>query len=236
MNPKIAVGTAFAASPLIINTAASTIGVAKTGTAIGTLSGAAHTSATAAWIGLGSMKFGMFVMGALPAVGVLLLLDSLSGPESGSPIIDWYEEGWRRYELEHELEGLKQQVEVDRDHQLRAKVQAISLAQQEAQFRSLEVEHELYLMKKEISIAQRPIAVKAQPPAPRTLTKMEYHSFNVCNTPNIGLKVMINATGVIGSIVSEFFHTKSYQHMLEIQPVSSQHSTYAAFSAVSLVS
>jgi hypothetical protein len=45
MNTQTAAGIAFAASTPIINTAASAIGVAKTGVAIGTLHGAAHTSA-----------------------------------------------------------------------------------------------------------------------------------------------------------------------------------------------
>ncbi|MCU0566552.1 MAG: hypothetical protein MUF49_08130 [Oculatellaceae cyanobacterium Prado106] len=54
MNNQISVGTALTLSQPILNTAASAIGIAKTGTAIGTLHGAAQASATAAWVGLGS--------------------------------------------------------------------------------------------------------------------------------------------------------------------------------------
>jgi hypothetical protein len=126
MNKQTAVGIAFAASNPIINTAASAIGVAKTGVAIGTLHGAAHTSATAAWIGLGSMKAGMFLMGTLPIVGALLILDSMSGQGDGVPILDQYEEAWRQYEVRCELEDLKKEVKVDDDHQLRAKRTAVT--------------------------------------------------------------------------------------------------------------
>ncbi|HEY9699084.1 MAG TPA: hypothetical protein V6D10_17620 [Trichocoleus sp.] len=152
INPKIAAGIALTSSQSIINTAASTIGIAKTGAAIGTLHGAAHTSATAAWVGLGSMKAGLFIMHALPVVGALLILDGISGRDHGSPIIDWYEEAWRDYEVQCELEELKQQVELDPDHQVRAKTRAASLAQLDNQFRSLEVEHELYQLKKEMKL------------------------------------------------------------------------------------
>ncbi|MBD3885400.1 hypothetical protein IFO70_27120 [Phormidium tenue FACHB-886] len=212
MNKQIAAGATLVASHPIINTAANAIGVAKTGTAIGTLHGAAHTSATAAWIGLGSMKAGMFLMGALPVVGVLLILEGISGREQGSPIIDWYEEAWRQYEAQCELEELKKEVEVDVDHQLRVKRQAATLAHQEVQFRALEVEHDLYLMKKEIGFEQKQPDDKGQKLGKSVLTEIDYSSFNVLDTPNVGLKVKENTTGIIGFIVSEFFHTKSYRH------------------------
>ncbi|WP_088892355.1 GUN4 domain-containing protein [Leptolyngbya ohadii] len=152
MQKETVVGAAFVLSNPIINTAASAVGVAKTGTAIGTLHGAAHASATAAWVGLGSMKAGLFVMNALPVVGALLLLDSLSGRDPGSPIIDWYEQAWRDYEVQCELEELKQQITVDPNHQVRSKTRASSLAQLDNQFRSLEVEHELYQLKQELGL------------------------------------------------------------------------------------
>lgn len=151
-NQQIAVGLTLALSNPIINATASVVGVAKTGTAIGALHGAAHTSAMAAWVGFGSMKVGMLVMGALPVMGALLILDGISGRDYGVPIIDWYEEFWKRYEVDCELEEMKQTVEVNSNHQLQAKTTAASLAQLDNQFHNLEVEHELYLMKKELGI------------------------------------------------------------------------------------
>jgi hypothetical protein len=152
MNPKIAAGAALALSNPIINTAANAIGVAKTGAAIGTLYGAAHTSATAAWVGLGSMKVGMFMMGALPVVGGLLIIDSLCGRDYGSPIIDWYEEAWRLYEAECELEEMKKEIQADQTYKIRTKPTAASLAQLNDQFLALEIEHELDLMKQELGL------------------------------------------------------------------------------------
>lgn len=152
MDTQAAVGIGFVASNPIVDAAANAGGVAKTGAAIGTLHGAVHTSATAAWMGLGSMKVGMFMMGALPVIGALLLFDSMSGRD-GVPIIDWEEEFWRRYEAQCELEEMKKTVKIDEDHQLRAKTQAASLAQLDNQFRSLETEHEVYLLKKEMGLA-----------------------------------------------------------------------------------
>ena len=235
MNQKIAVGATFVASNPIINTAANAFGVAKTGTAIGTLHGAAHASATAAWIGLGSMKAGMFMMGAFPVIGALLILDGISGREYGSPIIDWYEEAWRQYEAQCELEELKKEVKADPDHQLRVKRAAATLAHQEVQFRSLEVEHELYLMKKEIGDGQCQGGDRIKKLSSRVLTELDYQSFNVLDTPNVGLKVKSKTTGIVCWIVSEFFHTKTYRHMLEIKPVGNSYSMYTAFSDVSLV-
>ena len=152
MNVKTTVGTGFVASSPIIHTVANTIGVAKTGTAIGTLHGAAHANATAAWVGLGSLKVGMFMMNTLPIVGGLLILDSLCGPDHGSPIIDWYEEGWKQYEAQCEMEELKKTVKVDADHRVIVKGSPSTLKQQENLFKRLEVEHDLYLLKKELGL------------------------------------------------------------------------------------
>lgn len=153
MDSKIAAGTALTASTPIINAAASAVGVAGTGTAIGTLHGAAHASATAAWVGLGSMKLGMFVMGALPVVGGLLILDSLCSSDCGGSLIDYYEESWKYYEAQCELDELKQTVERDPGHTVTAKTQASSLDQLNRQFQSLEVENDLYLLKKEMGLS-----------------------------------------------------------------------------------
>ncbi len=152
MNAQTTAGIGFVASNPIIHAASSAIGVAKTGTAIGTLHGAAHTSATAAWVGLGSMKVGMFMMNAFPIVGGLLILDSLCGPDHGSPLIDWYEESWKQYEAQCEMEELKKKVKVDPDHRVFVKKTPSSLSQQEDLFRSLEVEHDLYLLKKKLGL------------------------------------------------------------------------------------
>ena len=152
MNPKIAVGTAFVYSTPIINATASAVGFAGTGTAIGTLTGAAHTSATAAWIGFGSMKLGMFMMGALPVVGALLILDRIAGRGEGVSIIDWREEFWKQYEAQCELEEMKKEIQANSEQQITAKTTASSPAQLENQFQSLEDEHELHLMKKELGL------------------------------------------------------------------------------------
>lgn len=154
MKPKIAAGTALTASTPIINAAANAVGVAGTGTAIGTLHGAAHTSATAAWVGLGSMKLGMFVMGALPVVGGLLILDSLCSSDCGGSLIDYYEEFWKNYEAQCELDELKKTVKRDPGHIVTAKTQAASLDQLNRQFQSLEVEHDLYLLKKQMGLLE----------------------------------------------------------------------------------
>ncbi len=149
MHPQITIGLALASSRSIINTPASLVGVAKTGTPIGTLGGAAFTNATAAWVGLGSMNTGLFLMNALPIVGALLILDSLSGRDHGSPIIDWYEQAWRNYEVQCELEDLKQQIKVDPNYQVGAKTR---FSQLESCFRLLEAEHELDQLKKEMGL------------------------------------------------------------------------------------
>jgi hypothetical protein len=235
MNKQTAVGIAFAASNPIINTAASTIGVAKTGVAIGTLHGAAHTSATAAWVGLGSMKAGMFLMGTLPVVGALLILDSMSGRGDGVPILDQYEEAWRQYEVRCELEDLKKEVKVDDDHQLHAKRTAVTQAHQEVQFQALEVEHELHLLKKQLGIGQGQSNINAKGIHQESLTPLDYGSFSILDTPNVGLKVRVKLTEVTGFIVSEFFHTRTGKHTLEIKPINSLYSIYAAFVEVDLV-
>ena len=152
MDVKTTVGTGLVASSPIIHTVANAVGVAKTGTAIGTLHGAAHASATAAWVGLGSMKVGMFIMNTLPIVGGLLILDSLCGPDRSSPIIDWYEEGWKQYEAQCEVEELKKTVKVDADHRVIVEGSPSTLEQQENLFKRLEVEHDLYLLKKELGL------------------------------------------------------------------------------------
>lgn len=76
MNQQSAVGTGFIFGNAIANASANSLGVAKTGTAISLLHSAAHTSATAAWIGFGSMKMGMLMMGCFPILGAAMLLDS----------------------------------------------------------------------------------------------------------------------------------------------------------------
>ncbi|MDR9403390.1 MAG: hypothetical protein RI580_08120 [Halothece sp. Uz-M2-17] len=150
MNQQSAIGTSLVFSNSLANVAANAVGVAKTGSAIGSLHGIAHTSATAAWVGFGSMKLGMCMMGVFPVIGAALLLDSLCSQEYSSPIIDWYEEAWTNYEAECELQDLKKEVKIDRDHQLQAKKVPASLAQLDHQFYALEVEDELYQMKKQI--------------------------------------------------------------------------------------
>lgn len=152
MDAKLVAGAALVGSPQLITAAANTVGIAKTGTAIATLHGAAHTSATAAWVGLGSMKVGMLVMGALPVVGTLLLLDGICREDYGVCLVDRYEEAWRQREIDWELEDMKRAVKVDKDHQLRAKTTAASFAQLDNQFHALGVEHELYLLKKQMGL------------------------------------------------------------------------------------
>ncbi|EDX83032.1 hypothetical protein S7335_210 [Synechococcus sp. PCC 7335] len=152
MDAKTTVGIGLAASNPIFHAAAIAAGVAKTGTAIGTLHGAAQTSATAAWVGFGSMKVGLFVMNAFPIIGGLLILDSLCGSDHGSPLIDWYEEAWKKYEAQCEMEELKKEVDVDPDHRVTVTREPSSLAQQEALFLALEVEHELYQLKKKLGL------------------------------------------------------------------------------------
>lgn len=65
---------------------ASLVGTAGTGTAIGTLSGAAANSATLAWLGFGSMAVGTLVVPAIMVAGGFVLLKAWKGkvrpPES----------------------------------------------------------------------------------------------------------------------------------------------------------
>ncbi|MGB5896695.1 MAG: hypothetical protein WBD58_05575 [Geitlerinemataceae cyanobacterium] len=74
---KIAIGTTLVMSQSIASAAASTVGIAKTGTAIGTLQGAAQMTATTAWIGFGSTQVGLFLMTACPLLGVWLVVDGI---------------------------------------------------------------------------------------------------------------------------------------------------------------
>jgi stage V sporulation protein K len=133
----IGLGTVLVGSTPIIKAAASAIGVAKTGTAIGTLSGAAHTSATAAWIGFGSMKVGM---GALPLIGGLILLNGICRRDYGIPLIDWYEAYWQDHEIDDELSALKQQGDSNRNHPLISEITPVSQKQVEQRLRELESE------------------------------------------------------------------------------------------------
>lgn len=235
MSKSTAIGLALLTSNSTINAAAGAFGIAGTGTPIGTLSGAAFANATAAWVGFGSMQAGAFLMGALPVVGVLFILDGIMGRDHGSPIIDPYEEAWRQLEIQCELEELKKTVELDRDHQVRAKTRAASFAQQDVQFRALDVEHELYLLKKAIEFKPNSSIDETKESSRRTLTELDYRSFNAVNTVNVGLKGRITSTGIVGFVVSEFFDMKLNQHMLGIQPVNSSYTTFAAFSDVELV-
>jgi len=156
METKAAVGFLLTQSGPIINTAANTIGVAKTGTAIGTLHGIAHTNATAAWIGLGSMKVGSLVMGALPIIGTLLILDSLSaGADDGVPIIDWHEQWWLEYEAQCELEEMKKTFKPQKNKPVGASQPPTRLYtsdQLEAIFLNLEIEDQLCQMKKDLGL------------------------------------------------------------------------------------
>ena len=152
MNKQVVTGAALSMSHPLFTVAANAVGVAKTGTAIGTLHGAAHTSAMAAWVGFGSMKIGMFVMGALPVIGAVMLLDGLCSRDHSVPLVDWYEEFWKKYEVDAELEALKKTVTPDPNHQLRTTTTAASLAQLNNQFRNLAVEDELYKLKKKMGL------------------------------------------------------------------------------------
>jgi stage V sporulation protein K len=136
----IGLGAVFVGSTPIIKAAASAIGIAKTGTAIGSLSGAAHASATAAWVGLGSMKIGMFVMGALPIVGGLILLNGICQKNHGVPIIDWYEQYWQDHEIDDELRDLQQQIQLNLNRPIRPEASAVSPAQVANRLRELESE------------------------------------------------------------------------------------------------
>jgi hypothetical protein len=136
----IALGSLLLGSTPIINATANTIGIAKTGTAIGSLSGAAHTSATAAWIGFGSMKVGMFIMGVLPVIGGLILLNGICQHDHGVPIIDWYEKYWQDHEIDDELRDLQQRIKLKLNHPIVPEVTLISPSQVERRLRELESE------------------------------------------------------------------------------------------------
>jgi stage V sporulation protein K len=136
----IGLGTVLVGSTPIIKTVASAIGVAKTGTAIGSLSGAAHASATAAWIGFGSMKVGMFMMGALPLIGGLILLSGICRRDHGIPLIDWHEEYWEDYEIDDELRDMQQRIQLNLNRPIAPEVTPASQKQVGQRLRELELE------------------------------------------------------------------------------------------------
>jgi hypothetical protein len=197
MNQQSVLGTSLVFTHSLTNVAANAVGVAKTGTAIGSLHGAAHTSATAAWIGFGSMKLGMCMMGVFPVIGAALLLDSLCSQEYGSPLIDWYEEAWKNYEAECELQELKKKVKVDPDHQLRAKQVSGSIAQLDNQFRALEIENELYQIKKQMSGGKLPQPISKQSALNKTSEKLSFdHPEQALQYVKKSLKQAIASDGV----------------------------------------
>ncbi|MBD1866825.1 hypothetical protein H6F95_05805 [Cyanobacteria bacterium FACHB-471] len=98
------------------------------------------------------MKAGMFMMGAFPIIGTLLILDGISGRDYGAPLIDWEEEFWRNYEVQCELEEMKKKIQPDNSPQIQARKTPGSIAQLDSQFRALEVDHELYLLKKDMGL------------------------------------------------------------------------------------
>ncbi len=142
MNQKTAavVGVACVASNPILAGVASAFGTAGTGTAIGSLSGASLNSATAAWVGFGSMKVGMFVMGALPIIGGLILLNAICQKDHGVPIIDWYEQYWQDHEIDDELRDLQQRIDLNLNRPIGPEGSLTSPAQVERRLRELELE------------------------------------------------------------------------------------------------
>lgn len=152
MDFKTAASIPLIFSNPILYGAADFVGVAKTGTAIGGLNGICHYNAATAWIGFSSMKVGAIVTGALPIIGFALLVNKLAGPDHGSPILDPYEEAWRSYEVEWELEELKKTIKFDSSCQMKEKPCILSTAQLEVKFRNLEINHELDLLRQEMSL------------------------------------------------------------------------------------
>lgn len=148
MNNQTIAGTILTMSGPIANAAASAVGVAKTGASIGSLHGAAHASAVAAWVGLGSMNVGLFVMGAAPVIGAILVLDSICGRDYGSPMIDWYEESWRQYELLDEVEKLQ----LDSSLWIEPEVSLVSQKQIDQEFLMMEIDHELESLKNQLGL------------------------------------------------------------------------------------
>ena len=67
---------------------ASLVGTAGTGTAIGTLSGAAMTSSTLALVGFGSMAVGTFVLPAVMLAGGFVLLEGVEGQGPSTRVPD----------------------------------------------------------------------------------------------------------------------------------------------------
>jgi stage V sporulation protein K len=142
----ISLGSTLVFSQAGINAAAGAIGISGTGTAIGSLNGAAFTSATAAWVGFGSMKVGLFIMGALPVVGALILLNSIFHNQRGGSLIDWEEEFWHDYEIQHELSELIQDVRSNPSHQFISSGASGSVDPQ----KRIEMENEIRELKKNI--------------------------------------------------------------------------------------
>jgi stage V sporulation protein K len=136
----IVLGSGLLLSNSIMKATATAIGTASTGTAIGSLSGAAHASATAAWIGFGSMKVGMFMMGALPLIGGLILLNGICRRDHGIPLIDWYEEYWEDYEIDDELRDLQQRIQLNLNPPIAPEVTLVSQKQVAQRLRELELE------------------------------------------------------------------------------------------------
>jgi hypothetical protein len=145
MNNQTITGTILTMSGPIANAAASAVGVAKTGASIGSLHGAAYSSAMAAWVGFGSMKVGVFMMGAAPVIGAILILDSICGRDPGSPMIDWYEEFWRQYELQDEVEKLK----IDSHLWIESES---DLESHDQTFRTMEIDYELESLKNQLGL------------------------------------------------------------------------------------
>lgn len=152
MDVKTAASIPLIFSNPILSTAANTVGIAKTGTAIGSLHGICQYNATTAWVGFGSMQVGSIMMGALPLIGVALLLNGLAGPDHGSPILDPYEEAWRDYEVTWEMEELKKNLKINPSYKDRVRCKVASFAQYEYQFKCLEIEQELYQLKQEMGL------------------------------------------------------------------------------------
>jgi stage V sporulation protein K len=136
----IVLGSGLLLSNSIMKATATAIGTASTGTAIGSITGAARASATAAWIGFGSMKVGMFMMSALPLIGGLILLNGICRRDHGIPLIDWYEEYWEDYEIDDELRDLQQRIQLNLNPPIASEVTPASQKQVEQRLRELESE------------------------------------------------------------------------------------------------
>jgi stage V sporulation protein K len=136
----IGIGTMLLGSTPIIKAAASAIGTTSTGVSIGSCTGASLSSATAAWVGFGSMKIGMFVMGTLPIIGGLILLNAICQKDHGVPIIDWYEKYWEDHEIDNELRDMQQHIQLDLNRPIMPEVTPVSQVQVAQRLRELESE------------------------------------------------------------------------------------------------